>query len=43
MPKGIDFRIAGMTFEAAGRRLATAKLPPASKPAPKRSPKRKKR
>jgi hypothetical protein len=42
MPKAIDFRITGLSFEQAGKRLATAK-PEASKPAPKRVQKRKKR
>jgi hypothetical protein len=43
MPRPIDFRITGMSFEQAGKRLAAGKPPQAAKaPKPKKNAKRKK-
>jgi len=37
MPKGIDFRITGLSFEQAGRKLAAAKSPEPQKPTRKKT------
>lgn len=44
MPKAIDLRVPGLSFDAAMKRLATAPPPPASKPVKRATkPKRAKR
>ncbi|HXB60801.1 MAG TPA: hypothetical protein VNU95_14610 [Candidatus Acidoferrales bacterium] len=43
MPKALDLRITGLSFEEAGKRLANAKPTEAQKPTKKASSKRRKK